>query len=137
MQYSLGQAAKRLGIGKSTLSRHRQEGRFSAEKDDNGVYVIEESELARAYPDRYRQNDPQLSQKNNTGQIETHSPNYTESPDTRIWRERSKILEDERDDLRRRLDQESEERRRLTAMLTDQREKKSKGFWARLFGRDG
>ena len=37
------------------------------------------------------------------------------------------------DDLRTRLDQESEERRQLTAMLTDQRTKR-KGFWARLVG---
>ena len=36
------------------------------------------------------------------------------------------------DDLRSRLDTEGEERRKLTAMLTDQR---PKGFWARLRGR--
>ena len=46
------------------------------------------------------------------------------------------------DDLRRRLDGEAEERRRLTLLLTDQREKpaselpppQNRGFWARLLG---
>lgn len=42
------------------------------------------------------------------------------------------LLKSERDDLRQRLDAESEERRKLTAMITDQR---PKGFWARLMGR--
>jgi len=42
------------------------------------------------------------------------------------------------EDLRIRLDAESVERRQLTAMLTDQREKSAKsprrGLWARLVG---
>ena len=36
-------------------------------------------------------------------------------------REQLVLLKDERDDLRRRLDPEAEERRRATALLTDQR----------------
>jgi hypothetical protein len=41
------------------------------------------------------------------------------------------LLESERNDLRQRLDSESEERRKLTAMLLDRREKR--GFLQRLF----
>ena len=47
------------------------------------------------------------------------------------------LLKSERDDLRSRLDAESEERRKLTAMLTDQRRgpEPPRGIWARLTGR--
>ncbi|WP_218152963.1 hypothetical protein, partial [Sulfitobacter brevis] len=45
-------------------------------------------------------------------------------------------LEDQIDDLRRRLDGSESERTRLTAQLTDQREKSTeapkRGFWSRL-----
>jgi C4-type Zn-finger protein len=51
-------------------------------------------------------------------------------------RDAAQSLADERaktiDDLRDRLDKESEERRKMTAMLTDQR---PRGFWSRLTGR--
>ena len=130
MQYSLGQAAKRLKLNKSTLSRHRREGRFSAEKDEHGSYIIEESELARAYPDQYASNDPEAAQSNDAEHQKTPSDTAAELAKLRA---ENTLLWDERDDLRRRLDQESEERRRLTAMVTDQRERKS--FWRRLFGR--
>ena len=39
------------------------------------------------------------------------------------------------EDLRKRLDAESEERRKLTLMLTDQRSGNGGGLWSRLFGR--
>ena len=55
----------------------------------------------------------------------------------RLAAERERTIED----LRRRLDVEGEERRKLTAMLTDQRTapeptpEPPRGFWARLRGR--
>ena len=129
----MGQAAKRLKINKSTLSRHRRKGRFSAEKDENGSYVIDESELARAYPDQYTSNDAATAKSNDTEHQENPSDTATELARLRA---ENALLWDERDNLRERLDAEAEERRHLTRMLADQREKKSKGFWARLFGRD-
>ena len=132
MQYSMGQAAKRLKINKSTLSRHRRAGRFSAEKDENGSYIIDESELARAYPDRYMSNDAATAQSNDTEHQET--PLDTTAELARLRAENA-LLWDERDNLRERLDAEAEERRKLTAMLTDQRQKPSKSFWSRLLGR--
>ena len=135
MKHTLGQAAKRLEMSKSTLSRHRREGRFSAEKDKNGAYIIEDSELARAYPDQYSRNVAKQSQSNSMGQEKTGSWDNNPSSEVQRWKERAELLENERDDLRRRLDDESEERRKLTAMLTDQREKTGKSFWARLLGR--
>jgi hypothetical protein len=40
-------------------------------------------------------------------------------------------------DLRHRLDSEGEERRKLTAILTDQRAGPAVGLFGRLFGRKG
>jgi chromosome segregation ATPase len=54
-------------------------------------------------------------------------------------REQLALLKDERDDLRRRLDSEAEERRRLTALLTDQRPAAQpdvrRGWWRQLRGK--
>lgn len=50
MSYTLGSAAKATGKSKTTIQRAIANGRISAEKDDIGRYVIEASELHRAFP---------------------------------------------------------------------------------------
>lgn len=50
MNLSLGQAAKETNLSKSTISRAIKEGRLSANKNDNGSYSIDPSELFRVYP---------------------------------------------------------------------------------------
>jgi hypothetical protein len=50
---SLTDAAELIGIPKPTLSRHRKQGRFSAEMI-NRMYFVEPVELARAYPKEWR-----------------------------------------------------------------------------------
>ena len=47
MKLTLGQAAKHTGINKSTLSRYIKQGKISAEKQDDGSYQIDPSELDR------------------------------------------------------------------------------------------
>ena len=48
-KFSLGQAAKLVGVGKTTLTRNIKSGRLSAERRFDGSYLIEASELARVY----------------------------------------------------------------------------------------
>ena len=50
MSYTLGQAAKATGKAKSTLQRAIKNGRISANRDSNGTYKIDPSELHRVYP---------------------------------------------------------------------------------------
>lgn len=50
MKLSLGQAAKEAQLSKSTISRAIKEGRLSADKNNNGSYSIDPSELFRVYP---------------------------------------------------------------------------------------
>ena len=119
--FSLGEAAKATGKSKATISNAVKTGRLSVyEKTDSG-YRIAASELFRAFP-------PNGQANGQTEQILTHEPN---SLNRGLERE-IELMREERDrerrqfeatvdDLRRRLDGEAEERRKLTALLTDQR----------------
>jgi hypothetical protein len=137
MKYTLGTAAKATGKSKSTLSRDIKSGRISAIRGDNGSFDIDPAELHRVYPAI-----PHNSSGNST--IEHNGTIGTDQWNTEnvLLREQIELLKNERDDLRRRLDQEAEERRRLTMLLTHQPEKqpepeqKTKSLlWEKLFGR--
>lgn len=47
MHLTLSQAAKHVGINKATLSRYIKQGKISAEKQEDGSYHIDPSELDR------------------------------------------------------------------------------------------
>lgn len=136
MGYSLGQAAKEVGVSKPTIQRAIKSGKLSATRNDDGSYDIDPSELLRAFPEGMRASNDDGSLK------QDETPNDTGALRAEIegMREQIGLLKDERDDLRRRLDQADDERRRaqtqLTALLTDQRDKPEprKGFWRRVFG---
>ena len=51
MSYTLGTAAKATGKSKTTIQRAIRAGKVSAEKDVNGIWNIEPSELHRIYPE--------------------------------------------------------------------------------------
>lgn len=113
MMLTLSQAAEAVGISRSGLLKAIKRGHVSAVRDDvRGQWMIDSAELFRAYP---RQSAPEAE------------PSPTEA----VLAERVQALErlvasleDDRRDLRRRLDDESAERRRLTALLTHQAETK-------------
>ena len=48
--YTLGEAAKATGKSKAAIGQAIHKGRISAEKDENGRWRIEPSELHRVYP---------------------------------------------------------------------------------------
>jgi hypothetical protein len=50
MRYTLGQAAKATGKGKTTIQRAVKKGLISAEKTETGEYQIDPSELHRVFP---------------------------------------------------------------------------------------
>ncbi len=54
MTLSLGQAAVAVGRSKPTLQRAIKNGRLSAGRNEDGSYHIDESELARIYPEQWR-----------------------------------------------------------------------------------
>lgn len=138
--YSLKQAADAVGRGKPALLKAMKNGRISAKKNDKGEWEIDPVELHRVYPpvsgtgsgtsSGERQEPPK--EPPNIGVLETK----IEALQDQLKRERETV-----NDLRNRLDNESEERRKLTLMLTHDREEKrpSRGrigrAWAVLTGK--
>ena len=120
---TLNQAAREAGRSKATLLEAIRGGRLSAPKDELGRYQIDPAELFRVYPPTGRRPD-----------AETATDPLQPTTETALLRQKVEFLEriirgieNERNDLRRRLDAESEARenaaaeiRRLTLMLTHQ-----------------
>jgi molecular chaperone GrpE (heat shock protein) len=134
---TLGQAARETGLTKSAISKAIKNGRLSAPKGEQGQYQIDPAELFRVYPVTHQSNGEMKQQ-------ETHNKTSGLHGQIEVLRELLKQVEGERNDLRRRLDEETEERRtgaaeiRRLALLTDQRTKPEPprtGLWQRLFGR--
>jgi hypothetical protein len=112
--YTLGAAAKAAGRTKPTILRAIQAGRLSAAKDEaTGAWSIEPAELHRLYPP--------ASQGEGEPARETHQGNDALHLEVTLLRTQIADKNNVIDDLRRRLDDESAERRRLTLLLTDQR----------------
>ena len=135
--FPVSEAAKRAGVERTTLYRKLKKGDISAHSDPSGNKFIEASELLRVYPEadlaEEFATDGQQLQASGFQQRATANENSLLQREIEVRDEKISALERERererrdaqatiDDLRRRLDQEAEERRRLTLMLTDQRE---------------
>jgi hypothetical protein len=129
MRYTLGTAAQAAGVAKSTLSRAIHSGKLSAERQDDGSYAIDASELHRVFP-------PQLVEQQQIERSATPSNGHATDPIRELQaereRERAQFV-DTITDLRKRLDVADEERRRLTAILADGRAAPSRRWWR--FGR--
>lgn len=117
MAYTVGQAAKATGRSKPTISRAIKTGAISATKNEDGSYTIDPAELHRVFP------SISLSSNDNPEILRSETPasQATLQREIELLRERLTDKDVVIDDLRRRLDAEGEERRRLTAILTDQR----------------
>ena len=119
MFFSLGQAAKECGKSKATISKYIKNGKLSASLQDNGRYRIDASELFRVFP-----KSEQETVKNEQSQTpKINSVNSQLETEVELLRERLTDKNDVINDLRKRLDDENEERRKLTMMITDMRDK--------------
>lgn len=129
MGYSLGEAAKEIGVSKPTVQRAIKSGRLSATRRDDGSYDIDPAELRRAFPAVTPSRNVTIDMQHG----ETAGDMRALQAEIDGLREQVALLKDERDDLRRRLDAEAEERRRA-ALLTDQRPAAPRRRWWRLRG---
>lgn len=111
-RYSLKQAAEAVGKGKTTIHRDIKAGRLSASKDDKGRVWIDAAELHRVYPPIVPQEQPRNEPDGTKVALLEQEVEHLRAM---LDRERQACA-----DLARRLDQEAEERRRLTALLTHQ-----------------
>lgn len=121
MKHTLGTAAKACGVGRTTILRAIKTGKISALKDDKGSYAIDPAELHRVFPPvASEQIEEQQMERDATGSGTVGTAVFLakiEGLEALLDRERETVT-----DLRRRLDDEAAERRRLTALLTHQPE---------------
>src|SRR4051794_27665943 len=117
MPYTLAEAARAIGMQKSTVLRAIKRGSISAVRDaPTGQWLVEPAELHRVYP-------PIKDTGAGNGASVTNAPPRTDAfeAENRELRARLGDAHATIDDLRRRLDDEAAERRRLTALLADLR----------------
>lgn len=131
------EAAERVGRSKSAILKAIREGRISATKSDSGSWHIEPVELFRAYPDRGSEStQPPHTSAPNVGNIPLSGP-QAETEHLRDLLQRSEKREA---DLIEERNAWREQAQRLA--LTDQRAVSQpippqRGFWSRLFSRQG
>lgn len=163
MEYSLSSAAKVTGSSKSLIHRMCEDGRLSHRKLPNGQYRIDASELGRAFSEKNpvtvlepliepaepssRKGSAELAAlRTELAVVQAKAEMLVEQLDReRLDRERERQAQQETvEDLRKRLDQEQEERRSVQRQLTPPLRsasedhgvtKPSQGFLARIFGR--
>ena len=150
--YTIGQAAKATGKSKSTISTSIKKGTISAVKNEDGSYSIDPAELHRVFPAASNQNGSTEQQLDDSEPSNLIFQNGYLQGEVKLLREQLADKDGVIDDLRHRLDAEAEarriegeERRKLTAILTDQRGRRAaeperparrgfRGFLHRLTG---
>ena len=137
---SMTKGAELAGVSKGTVSKALKSGRLSyAEKTDNG-YLIDTSELFRAFPPKQKETVDEARHDTPHGNMETLINSVGLHREIELLREQLQDRDGVVADLRQRLDKSEEERReaqaRVIGLLTGPEATESKrGFFGRLFGR--
>ena len=121
---SLRQAAEWAGTTKPTVLKHIQAGKVSAEKDEEGRWWFDPSELRRVY------GEPKIQavSGNGSGTSSLNDPTHpslqeeTPAQQALVQELRARIaeLKEDKDELRRQVDEERAERARLLKLLDEQ-----------------
>lgn len=119
MYLTLGQAAKETGKSKATISKYIKTGKLSVVSKNDSGFQIDPSELFRVFP----ANKQQTGKNEQSLTPEIHTANSALQTEIELLRERVADKDDVIKDLRSRLDGATEERRKLTMLLSDLREK--------------
>jgi hypothetical protein len=137
VKFTLAQAAIETGKDRSTLFRAIKKGKLSAEKQDDGSYLIDSSEIYRVYPQK--QNDSASTQGAHDAMQQSAQGALVDA-----LREQIELLKDQVD---REREQADHWRNQATMLLTHQPtelpEKKPEPdpeqpvsrLWEKLFGR--
>lgn len=141
---TLGQAAEVCGWSKSALSKAIKSGKMSVHSKTKAGFQLDPAEVLRVFPKKTETCQNEQSETPNK-----HSENIAVSGEVDALRQQIATAELERtrereqltdriESLQQMLSDEKTERRQLTALLSDQREKgvepQRRGFWARLRG---
>lgn len=141
---TLGQAAEMCGWSKGAISKAIKSGKLSVHEKTKAGFQLDPAEVLRVFPKK--------TETSSNEQLETpekHSVNSAVLTEVNALRQQIVTAELERtrereqltdriESLQQMLADEKSERRQLTALLSDQREKlvepPKRGLWARLMG---
>ena len=133
MKLSASEAAKQTGKSVPTITRAIKSGKISAEKTGSGGYLIETSELFRAFPPVTKPNDETPSK---LGHVTPH-----DTPrETQLLQDKVSTLEAALADAKAERDEWRDQAKRLAMALPapepaePERSGQKHGFWKRLFG---
>lgn len=124
MTYTLGEAAKAVGKSKATISKAIKTGKISAQKNEDGSYTIDPSELHRVYP-------PAPSETVTGERYETPRETPEETVELIELRVKLEAAQQRIADLQEDRDQWRQQANRLLA--SPPRQEEPKGFWKKLF----
>lgn len=152
MSFSISRAAKETGLSKSTISRAVKSGRISAQKQDDGSFLIDPAELFRVYPRAVAQLP--FDARHDALRNPDEQPATTASNDLEILKVRLEMTEamltreqETVADLRKRLDAATDRVLSLTkvaqphddaandALRNQPQPAPKRGLWARITGR--
>ena len=125
MGITLREASEKVGVTRQTLMKAIKTGRVSAEKSDNGEWRIEPVELFRVWPPVN-----EVQQPLQDGLTSSDTPGL--QAENRLLREQVAELREERNAWREQAQRLALTDQRAHPQLTHQR-----GFWSRLFSRQG
>src|SRR5512132_3962510 len=95
MSYTIGTAARATGKAKSTISRDVKSGRISAQRQPDGSYLIDPSELHRVYPPVVFDNGSENTESNDS------QPLTTDAETALLRQDNVRLLEPNRNAKRR------------------------------------
>ena len=138
---NVSQAAQAVRKARSTINRDIANGKVSVTRNAKGQPYIEIAELERVYGTVDIGTVTEPVQIGHYGTPKNDNSDSALVTEIQLLRERLADKDSVIDNLRHRLDSEAEERRKLTALLTDQRKpepeqarKGLRGFLQRLTG---
>lgn len=141
---TLGQAAEMCGWSKGAISKAIKSGKMSVHEKTKAGFQLDPAEVLRVFP---KKTETSLSEQLETP--EKRIGNSAVSAEVNALRQQISTVELERtrereqltdriESLQQMLADEKSERRQLTALLSDQRERSAeplrRGFWTRLRG---
>jgi TATA-binding protein-associated factor Taf7 len=141
---TLGQAAEMCGWSKGAISKAIKSEKMSVHEKTKAGFKLDPAEVLRVFPKK-----TETSEDERLKTLEKHTENNAVSVEVNALRQQIATAELERtrereqltdriESLQEMLADEKSERRQLTALLSDQREKIAvpprKGFWARSRG---
>ncbi len=141
---TLGQAAEMCGWSKGALSKAIKSGKMSVHAKTKAGFQLDPTEVLRVFPVKTetvlneQMGTPHKAVGNSGLQVEFEAlQQQISAMELERTREREQLT-DRIDSLEQMLADEKSERRQLTALLIDQRERSveepRKGFWARIMG---